>query len=405
MSQLRIYFAHDWQDAASPCAWALLDDARTILQSGSDAPANMPQADECVAVVDAAQVLCVARLLPKIKASQLETALPLALEEMMLGDASDQHVVPGALTADGKTVLYVLDKIKLSEFLSACVAAQIRVQSMLPEFVLLPVQVGEWSLAWDGQHGCLAMPQYQGLYVAGDESQHVPVALSLQWQEAQGAVHALRLFSSSTNPLEHPQWQGIPLTEERERFDWRNAALNASMPNLLWGKFAPPLRIRAWWPTVRPLLWIAALVLAIEAIGYNVQWMTLAQEKSQIKQSMTRVFQETFGSELEVVDAPLQMQRSLARARHAAGVADDADFLTLLDRVAEELIQSASNKVHGLRYADGQLDVEVRIADRTSLAALQQRLSEQGLRVTASDVNDSGNEISAHLRIASGGVR
>jgi general secretion pathway protein L len=177
------------------------------------------------------------------------------------------------------------------------------------------------------------------------------------------------------------------------------------MPNLLWGKFAPPLRIQAWLPKIKPLLWIVALVLGIEAVGYNLQWMTLAHEKTQIKQSMTRVFQETFGSEVEVVDAPLQMQRSLARARHAAGVADDADFLTLLDRVSEELIQGAASKVNGLRYADGQLDVEVKLADRANLAALQQRLSEQGLHVTISDVNDSGSEISAHLRIASGGGR
>jgi general secretion pathway protein L len=404
MSQLRIYFAQDWQDASSVCTWALLDDARAILQSGSDALANMPKADECIAVVDAAQVLCVARLLPKIKASQLETALPLALEEMMLGEASEQHVVPGALTADGKTVLYALDKTKLRQFLSACAAAQIRVQRMLPEFSLLPVQVGEWSLAWDGQRGCLTMPQHQGLYVAGGDSQQAPVALSLQWQAAQGAVQAVRLFSSS-NQIAPPQWQGISLTHERERFDWRSAALNASMPNLLWGKFAPPLRIQAWLPKIKPLLWIVALVLGIEAVGYNLQWMTLAHEKTQIKQSMTRVFQETFGSEVEVVDAPLQMQRSLARARHAAGVADDADFLTLLDRVSEELIQGAASKVNGLRYADGQLDVEVKLADRANLAALQQRLSEQGLHVTISDVNDSGSEISAHLRIASGGGR
>lgn len=404
MSQLRIYFSSDWHDAASDCAWAVLDDARAIVQMGTSALASMPKADECIVVVDAAQVLCVAHRLPKIKSSQLEAALPLALEDIMLGEASEQHVVPGALTADGKTVLYVLDKAKLRQFMTACAMAQIRVQRMLPEFALLPVQVGEWSLAWDGQRGCLAMPQYQGLTVSGGDAQQAPVALSLQWQAAGNEVQAVRILSTGEQPSAPPEWQGMPLIQQRERFDWRSAALHNGMPNLLWGKFAPPLRIQAWWPTLRPLLWIAVLGLSIEAIGYNLQWLTLAHEKTQIKQSMTHVFQETFGSEVEVVDAPLQMQRNLARARHAAGVADDADFLTLLDRVSDELMQGAAGKVNGLRYADGQLEMEVKLANRAHLADLQARLSEQGLRVQANDVNDSGSEITAHLRIASGGV-
>ena len=97
----------------------------------------MPAADQCVAIVAAAQVLCIAKVLPKIKAGQLEAALPLAIEESLLGDAEVQHVVPGAVTADGKTVLYAVDKARLRLWVEACAAASIRLRRVVPEYWLV----------------------------------------------------------------------------------------------------------------------------------------------------------------------------------------------------------------------------------------------------------------------------
>jgi hypothetical protein len=153
------------------------------------------------------------------------------------------------------------------------------------------------------------------------------------------------------------------------------------------------------------LFWIIVLALCIEALGYNLQWWSLAHEKQSLKHSMSAVFQETFGSEVAVMDASLQMQRSLARARHAVGVADDADFLSLLERVSAELSSSAGDQVKGLRYAEGQLDIEVKASGRAEVDTLERRLNEQGLSVQVLDVNESGEGFTAHLRISTGGAR
>ena len=402
MSQLRIYIRPDWRDASSVCTWALLDAADSILGTGADVLSAMPVADECIAVVDAAQVLCIAKVLPKIKASQLEAALPLAVEDSMLGDAGDQHVVPGAITSDGRTVLYAIDKARLRQLVEACAAASIRLRRVVPEFGLLPVRPNEWSLVWDGVSGWLAMPFGQGLSLGHGDLNQPPVALSLQWQAAQPVPSAVRVF---TTVEMLPDWQGLPLVHADEGFDWRTVPLTADAPNLLWGKFKPTIRLQEWWPKVRPLFWIIVMALCIEALGYNLQWWSLAHEKQSLKQSMNAVFQETFGSEVEVMDASLQMQRSLARARHAAGVADDADFLPLLERVSAELATQAGSQVIGLRYAEGQMDIEIKLSGRGDVEALQQRLTEQGLSAQTLDVKESGGDVEAHLRISSGGAR
>jgi len=359
----------------------------------------MPAADQCVAIVAAAQVLCIAKVLPKIKAGQLEAALPLAIEESLLGDAEVQHVVPGAVTADGKTVLYAVDKARLRLWVEACAAASIRLRRVVPEYCLLPVAPNEWSLAWEGDHGLLAQPFRQGASLGRGDALQPPAALSLYWQTAQPVPEAVRVYADA-GAL--PQWQDIPLVRGGGRFDWRSAPLTADMPNLLWGKFAPPVRLQEWWPKLQPLFWILLMVLCIEAVGYNLHWWSLAREKQQIRQTMTSVFHETFGGEVEVVDAPLQMQRSLARARHAAGITDDADFLPLLERVAAELATQAGSRVTGLRYTGGQLDVETSLPDRASFGTLQQRLSAQGLRIRILNVKEDGGAVAAVLRITVG---
>ncbi len=400
MSQLRIYWTAEWQDAASPCAWVLLDDRGAVRESGTGNLASMPRADESIAIVAAEQVLCVPVTLPKIKARQLETALPFALEEFLLGEVADSHVVPGSKLSNGETLLYSINRERLRRFIQACESVSIRLRRAIPEYVLLPVREGEWSVAWDGQNGMLATGHQTGGVLGRGSEQQPPAALMLRLNSA--TPTALRIYFKANIPADSrawPQWDGMTLIHDTQDWDWRSAAIADEMPNLLWGKFAAPARLQEWWPKLRPALVLLLIVIVIEALGTNLEWWSLAHEKRQIQHSMDSVYQETFGATAMVADAPLQMRRSLARARHAAGVSDDGDFLPLLDRFATEILALPGSKVNGVRYADGQLDVDAHLASRSAWDTLQRHLSEQGMRMQVIDVRDSGSAVDVHLRL------
>ncbi len=400
MSQLRIYLTTEWQDSASVCAWALLDERAAVGKSGTGNLAAMPHADECFVIVSADQVLCVARTLPRIKARQMETALPFALEEFLLGEAAESHVVPGAKLAGGDTLLFSINKDRLRRFTQACEGASIRLRKVVAEFCLLPVRMGEWSMAWDGQAGFVATGQYAGAVLGRGSEQQPPAALTLQLNHS--TTQALRIHYKTNIPAEQrvwPNWLGINLIQDTQDWDWRSASIADGVPNLLWGKFAPPARIQEWWPKLRPALWVLLLVFMVEALGSNLEWWKLAREKNQLERAMDHVYQETFGADSTVVDAPLQMRRSLARARHAAGTSDDADFLNLLDRFAAESATLPGSKVNATRYADGQLDVEVQLTSRSVWDTLQRRLEGQGMHVQVIEVRDSGSAVDVHLRM------
>lgn len=400
---LRIYLTAHWQDAASPCAWALLDNEGNLRESGTGNLAAMPQSDDAVVIVSAERVLATTAVLPKIKRSKLETALPYALEDTLVDDATEAHVTPGAKLADGRTVLYTLNKSWLARFLEAGTAAKVRVRRIVPEFCLLPTRAGEWSLAWDGSQGFLATTHSLGGALDSGDNTHAPVSLQLRLQT--DAPAALRLFALGSE-VQAPNWGiGVPVIFEKQSFDWRRTAIPSDAPNLLWGKFAPPPRISELLPWLRPALMAALLLFSVEVVISNLEWALLANEKRQLVHSMTEMFQETFGADATIVDAPLQMRRNVARLRHAAGVSDDADFLPLLEKFSGASGSVPGSTLRTLRYGDGKLDIEMALGNAASLATLQQHIAETGLMVQTLDTHATGDGLNVQLRVAAGGAR
>lgn len=399
---LRIYLTAHWQDAASPCAWALLDDAGNVRESGSGNLAAMPQSDDATVIVSAERVLATTAVLPRIKRSKLETALPFALEDALIDDVSEVHVTPGAKLPDGRTVVYTLNKGWLSRFLAASSAAKVRVRRIVPEFCLLPARASEWNLAWDGAQGFLATAYSLGGALDSGDDGHAPVSLQLRLQ--QDAPTALRLFALGSE-VQAPNWGiGVPVIFEKQSFDWRKAPIPSDVPNLLWGKYAPPPRISEFWPWLRPALMAALLLFGIEVVISNLEWAVLAHEKRQLARSMTETFQETFGADATIVDAPLQMRRNVARLRHAAGVSDDADFSPLLEKFSAASGTVPGSTLRTLRYGDGKLDIEMTLS-AAALDALLQRVAETGLLAQVVDKHDSGGTMTVQLRLSAGGAR
>ncbi|MDO8925686.1 MAG: type II secretion system protein GspL [Sideroxyarcus sp.] len=400
---LRIYLTAHWQDAASNCAWALLDDGGSMRDSGNGTLAAMPPHDEAIVIVAAERVLATTAMLPKIKRSKLETALPFALEDTLIDDVSEAHVTPGAKRPNGSTELYTLNKNWLARFLAASIAAKLRIRSIVPEYCLLPTRAGEWSIAWDGAQGFLATTPGMGNALDSGDETRAPVGLQLRLQHEPPS--ALRVFVLGDD-IQAPSWvTGVPLIFENQRFDWRKAEIPAEAPNLMWGKFAPPPRFSEFLPWLRPALMAALLLFSVEVVISNLEWIVLAQERRQLLDSMTVTFQETFGAEATITDAPLQMRRNVARLRHAAGVSDDADFSPLLEKFSGALGSVPGSNLRTLRYDDGKLDIEMTLADAAALDTLQGRIAETGLLAQVTDTQDAGGAMTVQLRVSAGGAR
>jgi general secretion pathway protein L len=396
MSWLKIYFAATWRDASSPCAWALCDDAGAVLQSGTAALAALPKCKECVLILASDRVLFLRTQPPLGARRRWQNALPFMAEEHVLTDPEDNHVVAGAVQADGQISLAVVDKAWLQRIVQACRAAQLPVRQAVAESLLPALASNTWTLVWDGAQGFVKTAATQAFALDSGGADSAPIALLLAWQKLP-QPEKIVLCSG----VDLPHWEGLPLVDG-QAWDWRTAAIPSDALNLLSGDFAPPMRISAWLPKLRPLALIGLVALGIEIAGSNGQWAMLAQEKSKLTRDMDNTFRTAFGANVAVVNAPLQMQRKLVELHHSAGLPDTADFLPLLDQTVTALGNVPAGSIHALHYEAGRLDIDLKLPRRADLDRLQHKLSQGGRTVRLGDVHELGDGVEAQISVLVG---
>ena len=410
MNILRIYFSGAWRDSASPCSWALCDETGAVLQSGNDPLAALPKGNECIAIISPDRVLCAGAKLPPGPRRRWEAALPFVAEEHTLPDPEDNHVVPGPARADGRTMLAVMDKPWLKHIVDACRKANLPLRKMIPEAFLPPFMPETWVMVWDGSSGFVCTGPANGMALDNGDADTAPLALHMCLNSAQASLpEKIELRFPQHVPEAQrtlPHWNGLPVALfAGPAWDWRRVPIPAGALNLLWGDFAPRARISEWWPKLRPAALILLAMLGVETIGANIEWATLSNEKKTLMRDMERSFHTAFGDAGTLVNAPLQMQRNLAELRHAAGLPDDGDFLSLLDAAAVPLAALPAGSVRALHYESGRLDADIKLGRSDDFKSLRQQLQSKGLTAHMSDIHDAGSGAEARLTLLPGDGR
>ena len=410
MSTLRIYFSGLWHDSASPCPWALCDETGAVLQSGNDPVAALPKGHGCVAIIAPDRVLCVSARVPPGSRRRWLATLPFVAEEYTLSDPEENHVMPGPALADGRVMLNVVDKPWLRRVVEACRTASLPLRRMVPETFLPALAPGTWSMVWDGSNGFVRTNAASGMALDNSDADTAPLTLRLLMNSTQASLpEKIEVRFPQHVPEAQrilPRWNSLPAAlSAGPAWDWQRAPIPADALNLLWGDFAPRARISEWWQKLRPAALILLAVLGVEAIGANIEWAMLANEKKSLMRDMERSFRTAFGETGTLVNAPLQMQRNLAGLRHAAGVPDEGDFLPLLDAAAPALAALPAGSVRGLHYESGRLDADIKLARSSDFQDLRQRLQNKGFGVQMGDIHDTGNGAEARLTLLPGDGR
>jgi len=406
MSELRIYFSGQWRDSNSPCPWALCDDKGALLQSGTSTLALMPKGHDCIAIVAADRVLSVAAMLPPGGRRRWQQVLPYVAEEYTLSDPEENHVVPGLALADGRRMLAVMDKSWLKRVVDAAHAAKLSMRSMVAETFLPALAPDNWTVVWDGSSGFVKTGAASGTALDIGDAATLPLGLRLSLDAAPRIPEKieLRFTHDIADELRNmPQWPGLQLLAGAD-WDWRRAAIPEDALNLLWGDFAPRAKIQAWWPKLRPAVYLLLAVLIVEMAGSNLEWAMLLNEKNQQAKAMQRIFRATFGDAVALVNAPLQMQRNLAELRHVAGMPDTGDFLPMLGLASRSLATLPLGSVVAMHYEAARLDIDIRLARRDDFLKLKQAMQSSGISVRISEIRDLGNAAEARLTVMPEGM-
>ncbi|AYQ30280.1 MULTISPECIES: type II secretion system protein GspL [unclassified Polaromonas] len=396
MSTLIICLPPTPHGAASVYDYALTPDGRTLASHATVPAALLPAAErrgEVLAVLPASQMSWHSVELPKgigTGSPRLRAVLENLLEDRLLDEPGQLHLAlaPDAASSEPAWVA-ACDRTWLCEHLQALEAAGKTVTRIVPEFapgagalqlhVLGEVDHPFMVLIGRAVSGTIFLPlcnsalalveQLQsGPDIAGEEVLALaePALATLAEQSLQRKVNLLtrqqRWLRASSSPWDLAQ------------FDLTNTSRTRAIRRFFSG-CREVLQAPAW----RPARWGAGALLVANLAGLNAwawkEQSVLHARRKAIETSLT----QTFPQVRVVVDAPLQMEREIAKLRRATGATSGRDLEAILTALGNAT--AAEQTASAIEFSADEARIKGLQLNAQSAGELSARLRNQGYSV------------------------
>lgn len=306
---------------------------------GQGEPARWPGGHPVVGLIDAADLSWHALRLPRVPRARLPQALAGMLEDRLVDEVSQVHLVaqPGA-TAGEATWVAAVDRAWMRDWIEAMEALGLECARLAPSAwphegpVRAHVEVDPHAA--DARLR-LVISDSQGvrcLSATGSAAaaQLRPAeAAGWTWSATAAAAEAAERLAAGTVPVLSPQTQA--------------AQALASPWNLRVFEFAPQAQAsrrlaRVWqqWrsPAWRPVRLGLGVLIAVQLLGIGLAAWRLQGELRELQARQVQWLRESFPQVRAVLDAPLQMRRELEALRQQSGQADATGFEGALQAAA-----------------------------------------------------------------------
>ena len=346
-------------------------------------------------IADARDVNLIAAKLPPLSGARLRQALPNVVEEFLLQDVSRCLLAPGPVIDSERRLIGVIDREWAEFVISTFDRRKIRVESLWPAQLALPISDDGWSLA--AVQGGIAMrtgPATGLGWSAGDDPARRTEAVGAALTAAGvGHVPAQGLHAF----IESPDWDlpvraaarelGLPVEMARlpivrsapiDLLDGRASGFKAALAQFDW---------RIWrWP-----IGLAAACIIAALIGLNLQWGMLAGEKRSLRQAMEATYRGAFPGTNVLVNPALQMRNQVGDLRTRDGRQGPDDFVPLFAAFAQAIGDQGANGLGAVEYRDGRLKVRFdpgSVEGTAKRDQLRQACSRLGLRLQFDNERD-----------------
>jgi general secretion pathway protein L len=392
-----------------PSSYALASQGGAVEKEGIAALADLAgmvaSADRVILLLAASDVSLLRVKTPPLTAAKLRLALPNLVEDQLMVDPSECVVVAGDFDDDLRT-------------------AAVAQRSWLDILAQAFTGYGARSLAMVPGQSCLPLAEEEGMVTAAvvEHGADLDLALRLAAQEAVGlpifpetpataaaeVLDAIRAIAPA-RPLHlyvaHervPEFQaeiaaraaatGMDSTQVYAD-NWPRviAILGKNPMNLMAGLGAssgPQVNWKQWrWAAI-----LAVLIMLVNAIGLNVDWLRMRRESKSLNDSMIQIYKSAFPNETVIVDPMAQMQQKIANAERDSGQASADDFAQLAGNFAEvfnaELQQNKAHKtaasvIASIEYRDHSLLVHMKPENPVSMDKMKFSLAARNLGITS----------------------
>lgn len=344
-----------------------LDKDRRILHRSTSSIGELPKNVDCELVLHPADVLLLEVRPPRLSGSKLAGALPSLVEERLVGNVDDAHVVATPRAQDGTAVAAVVDRALLRRALELFARLNRRVLAAVPSPFALSYNTYRWRAHIRDGAGCVRTGPTSGAVFASEDG--VPVEVQLLIKQAIAAPKLLEVDGD----CDANAWSTVLGTDVKQVGPESQAP--PVMLDLLQYQFSPGFSDWKGWRVPALLGVILALVMLA---GLNLHAWKLHAEEAALRASMDAIVREAIPDVPTVLDPLAQMQQRVDQLRSGAGIGS-TEFLLVALKLAEimdvDSVQSMQfrNKLLDVEFVAGAFDAE---AERQEIVS---RASDAGL--------------------------
>ena len=360
--------------------------------------ASQPGARVCFAAPGADVTLFQMEISPQEK-KHIGKSLPFMLEESVAADIEDLHF---SCEMRDKTALTaaVCSHAKMLQWqgLLAEIAA---VDHWVPEPLLLPWQLGEWSVLIESDVAIVRTGLCAGF---STEPELLPSMLQSMLGNGAAGPETVLIYGED-------QQQDSLLVPEilRDHIQWRRGDLRAALLlypsptsaiNLRQGDYAVHLPLARWAKQWRAAAAVLAVAFCVQLVVTYVQVTGLERENEALRASIEHSYRQAYPKGA-LVDAQKQLSRQLDALR---GSSQSSGFVSLISRVGEVVSAHPGTEISTINYSDRGDEIRMNLTARNFEVVdnIRTTLNRAGLSATMESSNAQGDQVRARMRIGSG---
>jgi general secretion pathway protein L len=387
---------------APACSYALASGAGLLEQEGvtslPQASALVARAQRVVLLVAASDVTMLRVHLPPMSAARQRAALPNLVEDQLITDPAECIVIGGGLE-DGLRTVAVVQRAWLELLVRTVLGSGMARIAALPSQMCVPAHAAQVeAVVFEDDAGSevtLRLGSQEGMGLA-----IMPEHLSRAATEAVDAVLAMasgRPVLLRVPPDRVPAFMQAAdalgaaeqLTVQADSWQqWISGAATAGVDLAL--GLGASARPRLNWKPWRPAMVLALLLLLVNVVPLNIEWMRLKREHDGLRASMTQIYKSAFPNETVIVDPLAQTRQKVTAGRRNAGQGAPDDFNAMAAAFGEAWAAAAPRGPNGLQptlagmeYRERTLVVRLKPEAQAPFDAVGAALARRNLALTA----------------------
>ena len=394
---MNLYFS-----ISAPHRWAIVGrHGKTVNRGVAESLATIPKDDKNTMIGVAPGESTVIRKVkaPSRQKQKVISALPYMLEESLSGDIESLHVCLLTWTPGAEAMAAVVSKSDLKQWLDELAAADIRLDALIPEFLLVPLhpQTKITVARTDSDRVCIRDGKYSGMLLDIG-------MLDYWWSELKDSAIALAINDSDlTKKFLDLDGSMVKEWDIGSDFTYWLQHHHDNIPNinLLQGEFGPAHQTN----TSRGLKIAVAMLLAALVINFGVgatEYFLLNKEGKELDQKIAMAFKKAFpevknfraGNGYEVRS---QVSGEIAKLQSSSSI--NGDFQLLLMAVAKS-VTAAKAKLEEINYRDIKMTINCTTSDFAGIDLLEQQFKkDETIEVKLLSSGSRDNRVSGRFEL------